>query len=332
MKQRVLVVALIAVVALLIVIVSFKTPKAAVLLLEDGQTEFREGVEEYVKQNNLKVDLVTVRIDQDAEQVDKVLRRYSGGYAIGPRLSSQALALIPYLEKHQIFTIAPLVTSPRVVGKSRYLMTLSVSDDVQAKELAERIRNDSNERVFVVCDKGNLVYTESFFQIMKETVPLSFECCYIESIEDLSDLNFQQYNAIALIVDGRVAGMIAQLARKKGFTGKIYCSDYAYTDALITTGSWAVEGISIYGLFDLSQMISHGYTEIGPAGGYDALMVIWNLISAKVKTNEAHDYLQGKAFKGASGTFTVRSDLSAERLTTFVTVKNEQFVVDEVKR
>ncbi|MGJ8454563.1 hypothetical protein ACSFC1_04590 [Pseudothermotoga sp. U03pept] len=332
MKQGVLVVALIAVVALLMLIVSFKTPKAVVLILEDGQAEFREGVEKYAQQNNLKVDFVTVRIDQDTEQIDKILRRYSGSYAIGPRLSSEALALIPHLEKYQIFSIAPLVTSPKVVGKSRYLMTLSVSDTVQARQLAERILNDSNREIFVVCDKGNLVYTETFFQIMKETVALDLECRYIDSVDELLDLDFSIYDSIVLIVDGRVAGMIAQVARKKGFNGKIYGSDYVYTDALITTGSWAVEGISIYGLFDLPQMMNYGYTELGPAGGYDALMVVWNLISAKVKTNEAYDYLQGKTFKGASGTFTVRDDLSVERLTNFVTIRNGKFVVDEVKR
>ncbi|HOJ87678.1 MAG TPA: hypothetical protein PLP64_05160 [Pseudothermotoga sp.] len=332
MKQMVLVAALVAVVIVIVFTLHSKQPNPTILIFEDGEADFRSGVDRYTKDNKLKINPVTIRVDQPVSEVEKNLRKYHSCYAIGPRISSEALTLLPYLEKFQIFTIAPLVTSPKVVGKSKYLMSLSPSDELQARDLVERLQKDLRKSTVVICDRNNIAYSESLFQMMVQFSPLSFDCLYIDSVDELVNFDFSKYDSVVLIVDGRVAGLVAQLALRKGFNGIIYGSDYAYTDALITTGSSAVEGMILYGLFDLSQMTKFGFTSLEHAGSYDALMVILTLVSSKIKTTEASNYLQGKTFKGATGTFTVSSDLSVFRTTNFVTVRNAQFIADEVKK
>ena len=332
MKQWALVLIMVAVVGLMILILYLRQPNIPIIIFEDGETNFRGGVERYIREKNLKVLLVTIRVDQNGDEIEKILQRYPNCYAIGPRISAEALALLPYLEKYQIFAVAPLVTSPKVVGKSRYLMTLSASDELQAKELVERLQKDSRKNTIVICDKNNMVYSENLFQMMAQSSPLPLDCLYVDSADELLYFDFSKYDSMVLVLDGRVAGLIAQLATKKGFKGIIYGSDYAYTDTLISTGASAVEGMILYSLFDFSQMTRSGFTDLQEAGAYDAFMVVWSLISSKIKTDEAYSYLQNKSFEGVTGTFMVKSDLTVSRSRNFVIIRNSQFVNDEVKK
>lgn len=332
MKQSVLIVILIVVVGLIVLILYSGQPSTTIIILEDGETNFRNAIERYIKENSFKVQIITIRVDQQINETEKILRRYPNCYAIGPRVSTEALSILPYLEKYQIFAIAPLVTSPKVIGKSRFLMTLSVSDDFQAKELVDRLQKDSRKSTVVVCDKNNIIYSENLFQTMVKFSPSPLDCVYINSVDELLDFDFPKYDSMVLVLDGRVAGLVAQLAVKKGFKGIIYGSDYAYTDTLISTGASAVEGMIVYGLFDFSQMKKFGFTDLQQAGSYDASMVIRSLIFSKIKTNEACDYLVGKQFTGVTGTFTVESNLSVSRSRNFVSVRNGQFVSDEVTK
>ncbi|MFN3283519.1 MAG: hypothetical protein ACK40Q_04720 [Pseudothermotoga sp.] len=332
MKQSILIIVLVAVVSLIVLVLYSKQTNTAIVNFEDGETNFRIGIERYVKENNLKVQLVTIRVDQRIDEIEKILRRYTNCYAVGPRTSTEALSLLPYLEKYQIFAIAPLVTSPGVIGKSRFLMTLSASDNLQARELVQRLQEDLRKNTIVICDKNNIVYSENLFQMMTQSSSFPLDCLYINSADELLNFDFSQYDSMVLVLDGRVAGLVAQLAVRKGFTGTIYGSDYAYTDALIPTGGLAVEGMIVYNLFDFSQMTKFGFTDLQEAGSYDALMVIWSLISSKIRTDEAYNYLVGKKFTGITGTFTVEPDLSVSRSRNFVLVKNGQFVGDEVAK
>ncbi len=248
MRQFILIIVLIAIAGLLVLVLYSKQPNPKITIFEDGQTNFRSGIERYIRENNLKVELITIRVDQQIDEIEKSMRKYSNCYAVGPRISTEAMALLPYLDKYQIFAIAPLVTSPQVVGKSRYFMTLSVTDDIQAKGLVDQLNSDSRKNTIVILDKNNIVYSENLFKIMVQYSSTPLHCLYIDSVDEMLDFDFSNYDSIVLVLDGRVAGLVAQLAMNKGFKGIIYGSDYAYTDALLSTGGLAVEGMMIYNI------------------------------------------------------------------------------------
>jgi len=91
----------------------------------------------------------------------KDLHREGVRLIIGPTYSTQAQFMIPLLEKFRILAISPTVTSPAVLGVTRYLVSISMSDEFQARELA-RATMERDGDVLLVLDERNYVYTKNF--------------------------------------------------------------------------------------------------------------------------------------------------------------------------
>lgn len=326
MKYRFSVALFIVIVVVLVFLLYLRTPHLVVLLFDDGQTDFYLGIREYLERNDFEMEIVSVRVDQPMAKLEEVMKRYSNSYAIGPRLSTEALNIISLLEQYNIFAIAPLVTSPEVIGKSEYLMTLSSSDEIQVYEISERLEKDQVKKLLVVCDEKNPVYSEIFAKILKNTVKRAeIQIVFINSVDELVEYSFENFDSMLLITDGIVAGMIAQMASNRGFSGRIYGSDYTFTDALFETGLDSIEGMIVYSPFDFSKMRDSGFLNLQQAGAYDSLMIIHNLLAQKILPKEAYSYLVGRSFDGATGSFTIEKDLSALRKTNFLIVKGGKF-------
>lgn len=319
----------VAALVLIVLLVQVELGRFRVLVLDDGRTNFLQGVKSYLKDHNLRYDVVTVRIDVDQTELESVLRRYQGSYAVGPRLSSEAQRLIPLLERFKIFAVAPLVTSCRVVGKSSYLMTLSPTDEEQGRQIAERLKVEGCRKVLLVADKLNPVHSETIEESLKRHLSVEqFESRQIETIDELLGEDFNRYDGLVLALDGRKAGIVVQLARKKGFSGTIVGSDYALTDDLTTAGGPAVEGMIVCCLFDFETMLRSRMPDMQIAGAYDAAMIIADLKHNRVSQQDAASYLRGRTFEGVTGRFSVTFDLSTSRNLTFVRVKNGRFEIE----
>ncbi len=319
----------VAALVLIVLLAWMELGRPFLLVLDDGKTNFLQGVESYLKDHNLRYDVVTVRTDVDQAELESILRKYQNSYAVGPRLSSEAQRLIPMLEKFKIFAIAPLVTSYRVVGKSSYLMTLSPTDEEQGRQIAEKLRFEGCQRVLLVADKLNPVHSETIEESLKRYLSVEhFETRQIESIDELLDEDFDRYDGLVLALDGRKARIVAQLARKKGFSGTLLGSDYAFTDDLIMAGGPAVEGMIVCCLFDYETMLRSGISDMQVAGSYDATMIIADLKRNRVSQHEAASYLRGRTFEGVTGRFSVNFDLSASRNLTFVRVTDGRFEIE----
>ncbi|WP_448521615.1 ABC transporter substrate-binding protein [Pseudothermotoga sp.] len=315
--------------ALIIVLSQVKLNKIFIVVLEDGEANFFQGVEAFLKEHQLRYEAVRVRIDGEKPKLEADLRKYQNGYAVGPRISTQAHDLLPFLEKYRIFAIAPQVTSYLVVGKSRYLMSLSVTDEEQGKQIAELLQRFQHERVLLVCDKFNPVYSQSLEESLRKSLSAeTFKSVHISGVDELVDEDFAHYDVMVLAIDGRLAGMIAQLAKFRGFSGRLIGSDYAFDRDLIPSGKDAVEGMLVYCLFDYRSLSEKGFDDIDVAGAYDATMLIVELIQKKIPPQSAAEYLRGRKFFGVTGEFVIGSDLSAKRGLTFVEVRNESFEIE----
>ncbi len=315
--------------ALIIVLSQVKLNRIFIVVLEDGETNFFHGVEAFLKERRLRYEAVRVRIDGEKPKLEADLRKYQNSYAVGPRISSQARDLIPFLEKYKIFAIAPQVTSYFVVGKSRYLMSLSATDEEQGKQIAELLQRFRCERVLLVCDKFNPVYSQSLEESLRKYLfAETFKSVHISRIDELVDEDFAHYDVMVLAVDGRLAGMIAQLARSRGFSGPLVGSDYAFDRDLILSGKDAIEGMLVCCLFDYRSLSEKGFDDIDVAGAYDATMLIAELLQNKILPENAAEYLRSRKFVGVTGEFVIGSDLSSKRELTFVEVRNESFEIE----
>lgn len=312
--------------ALIIVLSQVRLNRSTIIVLEDGEANFAQGVKAFLKDHGLRHDVVVVRIDTEKFKLETILKKYQNSYAVGPNLSSQAHDLLPFLEKYKIFAIAPQVTSYLVVGKSSYLMSLSVTDEEQGKQIAELLKRFRHDRVLLVCDKLNPVYSQSLEESLRKFLSVeTFKSVHISSVDELVDEDFAHYDVMVLAVDGRLAGMIAQLAKTRGFSGTLVGSDYAFDRDLIPSGKDAVEGMLVCCLFNYPVVVEKGFDDIEIAGAYDATMLIVELLQNKISPQNAAEYLRGRKFVGVTGEFSISFDLSSERDLTFAVVKNGSF-------
>ncbi|WP_448523187.1 ABC transporter substrate-binding protein [Pseudothermotoga sp.] len=315
--------------ALIIVLSQVKLDRSSIVVLEDGEANFLQGVKAFLKEHGLRHDVVVVRIDTEKYKFETILKKYQNSYAVGPRISTQARDLIALLEKYNIFAVAPQVTSYLVVGKSSYLMSLSVTDEEQGKQIAELLKRFRHDRVLLVCDKFNPVYSQSLEESLRKSLSAeTFKSVHISSVDELADEDFAHYDVMVLAVDGRLAGMIAQLAKSRGFSGRLIGSDYAFDRDLIPSGKDAVEGMLVCCLFNYPILFEKGFDDIDVAGAYDATMLIAELLQNKISPQNAAEYLRGRKFTGVTGEFSISFDLSSERDLTFVVVKNGSFEIE----
>lgn len=327
--MKLVVVLFIVALALIIVLTQVKLSKPVILVLDDGETNFVDGVKAFLEDHRLRYEIVVVRIDVEEDKLEANLSRYRNNYAVGPRLSSEAHKLIPILEKYKIFSVAPLVTSYLVIGKSPYLMSLSVTDEEQGKQIAQFLQNVGCEKTLLICDEHNPIHSQSIEESLRKYLSKGlFKTAWISRVDELVDEDFSLYDSIVFAVDGRMAGMLAQLARAKGFSGTLVGSDYAFTTDLIQIGKNAVEGMYVCSLFDYSTMIEKNFLDLQTSGAYDAAMLIAELLKNKIPTENAAEHLRGRTFIGVTGEFTVEPSLSVKRELMFVKVEKQSFQIE----
>lgn len=326
------IVAFLLFIASLVVIVSLiqlRSSKSVIIVLDDGETKFQQGLQNFLVQKKLLYDVRVVRIDASEDRLEETLNKLSNNYSIGPRLSSQAYRLLPLLEKYKIFAIAPLVTSHSVVGKSQYLMTLAVTDEEQGKQIAERIISHGGTKILFICDRDNPVHNQTLKQGLEKNLSASFlDTLEMSEVEELLGKDFTEYDTIVLTLDGKKAGLVAQLIRSKGFKGLMVGSDYAFTGDLIKSGKQSVEHMLVCCLYDYEAMRSRGVDDMQVAGAFDAAMLIAELMQNRISTEKAAEYLKDRRFNGITGQFTIKSNLSTERKLTFLRIKNGRFEIE----
>lgn len=319
----------IASLVVIVLLIQLRSSKSIIIVLDDGEAKFRQGLQNFLDQKRLPYDVRVVRIDTSEDKLEAALNKFSNNYSIGPRLSSQAYRLLPLLEKYRIFAIAPLVTSHSVVGKSQYLMTLAMTDEEQGKQVAERITSHGGTKILFICDRNNPVHNQTLKQGLEKNLPTSFlDTVEISEVEELLGKDFTEYDTVVLTLDGRKAGLVAQLIRSKGFNGLMIGSDYAFTDDLIKSGKQSVEDMLVCCLYDYKAMRARGVDDMQVAGAFDAAMLIAELMQNRISTERAAEYLKDRKFNGATGQFTIKSNLSTERELTFLKIKNGRFEIE----
>jgi len=122
-----------------------------------------EAAERY-SGRELSFSIIRKPVDFDKDEIERAvedLHREGVRLIVGPTYSTQAQFMIPLLEKFRILAISPTVTSPAVLGVTQYLVSISVSDEIQARELARAAMENGGDALLVL-DERNYVYTKNF--------------------------------------------------------------------------------------------------------------------------------------------------------------------------
>lgn len=302
-----------------------------------------------VLRNDLKkqIQIYYAGISSDIEIKDVISYLNEKGikFIIGPTTSSQALEMIPLLEKYNMVAIAPKVTSPLVVGTSANFFSIVPTDEIVAVKLAEKMNKDMVKRVLVFRDRGNPTFTGTFEKYFKEGFAgqvIASEPVNGADIQ-LNLRSLERADAVLFLTTPYQTGILVQKIRQINSEIKFYASDYSIGRALIEFGGEAIQGLMIISLFDNRYLSGEGKEEAdklqqmgldinqNTINYYDALHLLLELIEKYGKNPSIiKRELKGYSFAGVGGKLHIDEQGIPYRNVTLVRLEDGEFKTAEI--
>ncbi len=274
-----------------------------VILLYDLDTRMETAFEEAITGRALNWDVQKIVFSDSLERELEHLGERGYSIIIGPRTSSQAQILVPLLEKFEMVAIAPAVTSPEVLKSTDRIISLGVSDDYQVQEIVRKLFEEDINRLIVIKDVVNRVYTDYFVEMMKEKFSGTVLAVYeISSGFDLSipETILDEADAIFFVTNPRQTAVslrhLARLDKDLSF----FASDYSEGPELALFGCSDIVELTI---FTFLQEIPAGYNSIDSvhAGIHNAVVFADILLTSGKGLQEVFATPERVEFPGLGG-------------------------------
>lgn len=273
--------------------------------------KIRDDLEEKVK-----VYYAGVSGPGQMEEIFALLKDKGVKFIIGPTTSSQALQMISYLVKYKMVAIAPKVTSPDVVGQSRYFYTMVPTDKVVAKKLAEKINRDGIEKLVIFGDMSNPTFINTFIDYFQEAYLGQVIATHKVEGMDFAPAypDVTGADGVLMVTTPVQTGILAQKVMEANPDISMYASDYSNGLGLFQFGGKAIEGLEIIALFDyeyltkehqevVNHLVSEGLSITQDTINYhDALKLLLAMIEEHgYNPGKVSEELKGSSFLGLGG-------------------------------
>ncbi|OQX16131.1 MAG: hypothetical protein BWK76_11970 [Desulfobulbaceae bacterium A2] len=301
----------------------------------------RNGVQMAVEEINASggiagrsIDLV-VRDDlgtpEGAQAADRELMQAGVVAIIGHATSGQTIAGLAVTNPARVVMLSPTASTPELNGRDDFFFRITYSLADRAQALALHIYQRRNlTRVAVIYDTDNTAYSRTYLEEFAGkyqslggslAVQADFSSRAQPDFASLvARLHAADSDGLLIIASDVDTAMIAQQARLRGWLVPLFSTAWAQTEALVTNGGKAVEGLEIEIAYPLDAQTPvcldfktryqdrFGWTpSFSAALGYEAAHV---LAAALNKTAGKADGLAQalvsiKNFKGLIDTFSI---------------------------
>ncbi|WP_218916054.1 hypothetical protein [Kosmotoga pacifica] len=208
-----------------------ETRTVKIALIYGDLLEVSEAADAFMADNPVNLKLLKVRLDSgNMDEVFAELKEEGVKIIIGPSYSEEASAILPFLQKYDLYAISPTVTSAAVVGKDGRIITMSIPDRIQVKKLVDSMKQDGVTELFVFADNYNRTYVDPFIEMLIESFPGTVTSVRASNPEEIninylrSALNF---SGVLFVAPGLLTGYVISKLEELGYNGHLYASDYA---------------------------------------------------------------------------------------------------------
>lgn len=299
------------------------TSNSGIVLLYDESDSMSQAFDDACEALNLNVKVFKVRYDPATikEQLDVVSRR-GARLIIGPRLSSEAEVLLPILDELDMYAISPTVTSPRIIGINKRIVTMAVEDKKQIKILVQEMVKDDIKKLLVIKGEENDAYAVPFIELLKlefEGGEIEIYCLQRNSNRDfeLPD-NVLGYDGILCIIDGKTTGMLCKKLFDIDYKGQLYATDYATDKDLLLFSRKYIDRLKIFMPVSRKMALKKSIEYVGT---YNAV-ILAELLLEKYHSDlgQAFMELENFSFEGLDGPITIKGNHFAIKECSIVTL------------
>ena len=320
MRKKLLILVIIAVVIAAGLILHFevfkKKPTVGILIsTTENYPDARAGV--FLALKNLPNDVDFVNVDYaDGDIRDALNRAVKSGirYFAGLDTSSEVAEIEDLLSKSRSILVESQITNLQVVNDSKYVYTISPTDDIQAQAIAAYIEHKGYKTIAIVKSNSNAKYVDYLSsEIVKNLKDKDVET-KILPISRLSSIQ-KAPNAFVLITSAEEAvnvmremeskfGKIPFIGSDWSFRGNTLMRNIEVSDGMITVGFANLHTVSSTFENDMADMDLQVTSPSILA--HDAVIVAYDLAKNKVSPDRVHKYLENHIFFGERGTFSFK--------------------------
>ena len=246
------------------------------------------------------------------------LKKYKFKYFIHATSSTLFSYIDDIVKEKKVFGVGSTVTSPKVLGKNPYFYSISVSDDLQAKLMAQEI-NKVSTSVLIIKSNKNLIYTNNYISLFLKNFKGSYK---ITTFKDL-DLKDKIY-AVLLLLEPKNAALSVQKIKAVYPKVLIYGSDYIDNIQYRQYGGSAIKGTKIFLLYDYDyakSKVDNNYLDTTFINTYDTYSFLSYLINKYHSPKNISKNIRGESFTGLGGRFKINKQGFTERAASFLIIK-----------
>lgn len=217
--------------------------------------------------NGRKVSLIIkddCGIYQIAKKMDKELIDKGAVAIIGHATTAQTLEGLKVTNPANIVMIGPTVSTPELTGIDDYFFRVHPSFKSSAEAFAKHIYDFKKlKNIAVIYDTDNISYSKTYSKIFEDKFKelggsITNEIFFSSSLQpDFSPVLYvlekSKPEGLVIVASDIDTAIIAQRTKHINKNIKLFASDWAQTETLISNGGKAVEGMEIEQSFDVND-------------------------------------------------------------------------------
>ncbi len=234
-------------------------------------------------------------------------------YFVGLDTSSDVEKIEDLLSKSHSILIESQVTNPQVVNDSKYVYTISPTDDIQARAIAAYIRYKGYRTILIVKSASNAKYVNYLSnEIVKDLKGIETKTL---SISDISSIN-KAPNALVLIMSAQESVNVMQKIESKFGKIPFIGSDWSFRGDVLMRNIKISEGMITVGFVNLHAVSSAFENEMADINlqvtspailAHDAVIVTYDLAKNRIPSDRVYKYLGSHIFLGERGNFSFKA-------------------------
>lgn len=277
---------------------------------------------------------------------------------IGHMTSQMAVTTVPFINEKHMLMLSPTIAADDLTGKEDYFYRVIPSNKTQAWTISEKMKSDGLEKVGVVIDCSNPLFTTTLRAFFTEYFQATGgEVVYLHDIicnntnsdgdicdECLNTIRSPDFDGIFILTASDRFALYAQRLYQHGVQTKLYGPAWAMTTDLLARGGKSVDGAVFVNYYD-NQSTSpdylsfhHDYVErfgqkpsFASILSYEAVSILATVIKECDSTNPDAiiAYLkQVKVFDGLNGSIAFNNDGDASRPLFLYRVNGNEFQIE----
>lgn len=192
-------------------------------LYSTDDSSYKLEVENY----NLK--LYSLNENEISEKEIKYLKSLGINFLIGPNYSENGLRIYPYLEKYDMISFSPTISSDELLTLTERIFSLTPSNEMQISAIVKFLQDEKVSNVLLILDPFNRTYSDEYLRILNY---IKGDYIYYYNLNAIlkNNLNIRNYDAILITTNSSKAADIIS------FIGSDFEGIFILADSAIDIG------------------------------------------------------------------------------------------------